>query len=320
MSGKSKLQFYNLVDLETENFRSDRNIRLTENGINVFFQEDRDMFVGREMKSKDIILHTNIIEKQLFFNEKERKSLDFITDLLHQENYLSVVNRMKDMGLRPGFTILFHGFPGTGKTESVYQISKSTKRDIRKIEISSTKSKWYGESERLIQEVFVSHRKMVDTSSVTPILLFNEIDGVFGTRKTVGTSSVDHTENSIQTIILDSLDNFQGILIGTTNLPKNLDPSFERRFLYKIFFEKPDSQSKSLIWKSKIPSLSDEECMKLSERYDLSGGQIDNVTKKYVMKEILTGYKSTLSEIEEYCQEEFLVKKPEYRKIGFRTS
>jgi SpoVK/Ycf46/Vps4 family AAA+-type ATPase len=110
---------------------------------------------------------------------------------------------------------------------------------------------------------------------------------------------------------------FAGILIATTNLTKNLDKAFERRFLYKIFFEKPDTHTKSLIWKDKIPMLSEQECLLLSGRYDLSGGQIDNVCKKFVLKQILTGNTPDLKEIEEYCQEEFLDKKSERRKIGF---
>lgn len=320
MEMKSHLQRHTLIDLENESFRSDRNICLTTFGMDLFFKEDKDLFIGTQNHQKNIYLHTDIVQKQLFFSEKERKSLDFLTDLLRPDNYVSVVNRMKDMGLRPGFTILFHGYPGTGKTESVYQISKSTERNIKIIEISETKSKWFGQSERLIKEVFVSYRRLVDTEKITPILLFNEIDGVFGTRKTLGSSSVDQTENSIQNIILDSLDQFTGILFGTTNLTKNLDPAFERRFLYKIFFDKPESQTRSFIWRSKIPFLNDEECLKLSEKYDCSGGQIDNIQKKSVMKEILTGLKPTLSEIEEYCEEEFLRKKTQYRKIGFQIS
>jgi len=313
---KTKLQKHNLVDLESGNFQSDKNICLTEQGSNLFFKEDRDLFLGTE-KDKDIILHASIIEKNLFFNEKERKQLEFLTDLLHQENYNSVVNRLLDSGMNPGITIMFHGHPGTGKTESVFQISKATERNIKRVEISETKSKWYGQSEKLIKQVFDSYWKIVDTNENTPILLFNEADGIFGTRKTVGTGSVDQTENAIQNICLESMEQFRGILVATTNLTKNLDKAFERRFLYKIFFEKPDTQTKALIWKDKIPTLHEEECLLLSGRYDLSGGQIQNVATKFVMKQILTGKTALLSEIEEYCQEEFLDKKSERRRIGF---
>lgn len=318
LNSKTKLQLTKLIEFENGNFQSEKHISLTDYASSLFFNEDRDLFLEQVSNSKDIILHTSIIEKNLFFNEKERKSLEFLTDLLNQENYNSVVNRLRDQGLCPGITILFHGHPGTGKTESVYQICKATERNIKRIEISETKSKWYGESERLIKDVFVSYRKLVDTSDKTPVLLFNEADGIFGTRKTVGSSPVDQTENAIQNILLSEMEaGFHGILLGTTNLTKNLDKAFERRFLYKIFFEKPDIPAKTLIWKDKTPMLSEEECLLLSGRYDLSGGQIDNVCKKFILSEILTGVKPSLLEIEQYCEEEFLDKKSERRRIGF---
>ena len=170
----------------------------------------------------------------------------------------------------------------------------------------------------MIKEVFTSYRKLVNRSDIVPVLFFNEADGIFGVRKTVGSGSVDQTENAIQNIILSELESeFRGILMATTNLTKNLDKAFERRFLYKIFFEKPDTQTKALIWKDKIPMLSEEECLLLSGRYELSGGQIDNVCKKFILSEILTGVKPSMLEIEQYCEEEFLEKKMERRRIGF---
>ena len=318
MTGRTRLQKQKLVELESEDFQSDRSICLTDYGSDLFFKEDKDLFLDSGLKDKDVILHTSIIEKNLFFNEKERKNLEFLTALLHQDNYNSVVNRLRDQKMSQGVTILFHGNPGTGKTESVYQICRATQRNIKRIEISETKSKWFGQSEKLIKQVFDSYRRMVDSNTVSPVLLFNEADGIFGTRKTVDTSSVHQTENAIQNIILSEMESeFRGILIATTNLTKNLDKAFERRFLYKIYFEKPDTQTKALIWKDKIPMLSEEECNKLAKVYDLSGGQIQNVATKFVLKQILTGTKPGLNEIEEYCQEEFLGKKTERRKIGF---
>jgi SpoVK/Ycf46/Vps4 family AAA+-type ATPase len=226
---------------------------------------------------------------------------------------------MKELCMKPGFTVLFHGFHGTGKTESTYQISRLTGRDIKRVEMSETKSKWFGESEKRIKQVFDSYRRLVDTSELTPILLFNEVDGVFGTRKTVGSSSVDQTENTIQTIILQEMEDFQGILLSTTNLPKNLDKGFERRFLYKIFFDKPNSETRFLIWKDKLPVLTDGQIRYLSETFEMSGGQIDNVVKKVVLNQILKGTTPDLNEIEEFCEEEFLEQKTDRNKIGFRV-
>lgn len=69
---------------------------------------------------------------------------------------------------------------------------------------------------------------------ITPILLFNEADGVINKRKDSNSSAVAQTENEIQNIILQEMEEFKGILIATTNLTDNIDTAFERRFLFKL--------------------------------------------------------------------------------------
>jgi len=314
---KTKIQQSLLVELVTENFKSDRYIQLTNTGKSLF-GEDLNLFVDKDISNhKDIILSSGIVEQKLFFNEKEKKSLDFLTDLLRPDNYNSVVNRMKDLGMKPGFTVLFHGHPGTGKTESVYQISRMTGRDIKRVEISETKSKWYGESEKLIKNIFTSYKRLVDTTELTPILLFNEVDGVLKNRQ-IGTSKVDNTESTVVTILLNEIENFEGVLLSTSN-NTSFDRSFDRRFLYKIYFNKPDSDTRFLIWKDKLPVLTDEEIMNLSKTFELSGGMIQNIKKKVEMTSILTGNIPTFQEIQGYCDDEFLEKKTERNRIGFKV-
>jgi SpoVK/Ycf46/Vps4 family AAA+-type ATPase len=99
--------------------------------------------------------------------------------------------------MRSGFTCLFYGEPGTGKTETVNLIAKETGRDIMQVDISETKSCWFGESEKLIKKIFDKYRAFVEESKVAPILLFNEADAVIGKRKDVTTGNVAQTENII---------------------------------------------------------------------------------------------------------------------------
>lgn len=73
-----------------------------------------------------------------------------------------------------------------------------------------------------------------------PVLLFNEADAIISKRKDVGRSNVAQTENAMQNIILEELENFEGIFIATTNLVSHLITAFERRFLFKIEFRKPE--------------------------------------------------------------------------------
>jgi AAA+ superfamily predicted ATPase len=319
LQNRTKLQKLELVDLEMETFRSDKYVELLPKG-KTLFGEDQNLFNYRENKDKkDIILSTGISEQKLFFNEKEQKSIDFLTDLLKPDNFSSVVNRLKDSGLKIGLPVLLYGSPGTGKTETVYQISRKTGRDIKMVDMSQTKSMWFGESEKLIKKVFDSYKKLVETSELTPILLFNEVDGIFGTRKTVGNSSVDQTQNTIQNILLQEMEDFNygGILLSTTNLPENLK-DFERRFLYKIQYDKPDSNTRFLIWKDKLPILTDDEILSLSQNFELSGGQIQNLKKKITLTQILTGITPQFQEIQELCESEFLNRISHRNKIGFK--
>ena len=78
-------------------------------------------------------------------------------------------------------------------------------------------------------------------------------------------------------------------MIATTNLQQNLDKAFERRFLYKIKFEKPTVEARVLIWRTMIPDLSEMDAKTLAAKYDFSGGQIENIARHYTIDSILHG-------------------------------
>lgn len=324
INSKTKLQQLNLVDLESEaDFRNDKAILLTPKGQELF-GNDRSLLIEHDVpKNKNIILSSSIIEKRLYFNERERNSLEKLNEMLQVDNHRMLVNRMKELGHSSGLTILFHGSPGTGKTEMVNQLAKSTflsgcGRDIFKIDISEMKSKWWGESEKRTKAVFDYYRKLLTTYEIAPILLFNEMDGVFGKRIESSDSNTTSTSNAIQSVLLNEMEQFplEGILIATTNLPKNLDKAFERRFLQKIYFEKPDSLTRSFIWKDNLPLLEENDVKYLSDKFPFSGGQISNIVKKTQI-EIIMGRNPDLKTIEEFCVEETLDKPVEKRRIGY---
>ena len=125
-------------------------------------------------------------------------------------------------------------------------------------------------------------------------------------------------ENTIQNIILQEMESLDGIMIATTNLQSNFDTAFERRFLYKIGFPRPDAAVRKGIWKEMIPELSDEDLQVLAEKYDLSGGQIENVSRRYAIDQILHG-DSQSSELERICQhcENEKMDRDNKRRIGF---
>ena len=266
---------------------------------------------------KWLIPHKDITLKQLYYNEREKSQIEQLSSFLNKENFVAVQENLGKNGMRKGFASIFYGAPGTGKTETVYQIAHATGRDIMMVDISDTKSCWFGESEKKIKEVFEKYRTLVKTSEIAPILLFNEADAVIGKRKDSTGGSVAQTENAIQNIILQEMENLDGIMIATTNLTQNLDKAFERRFLYKIEFEKPDTDAKDKIWQSMLPALTQEESKTLAKEYDFSGGQIENIVRKHTVDTILNGTKPSFETVQNYCKTEFLYKEDGRRRIGF---
>ena len=224
---------------------------------------------------------------------------------------------MKEAGFRCGFACLFYGAPGTGKTETVLQLARQTGRDILQVNVSQIKSMWVGESEKNIKQVFDNYRTKVRECDIAPILLFNEADAIIGIRKEGAESAVDKMENSIQNIILQEMETLEGILIATTNLEQNMDKAFERRFLYKIKFEKPTLEARMNMWREMIPVLNEEESRTLADRYDFSGGQIENIARHYSIGNILHGEPANVIDaLSDYCDSERLNAK-ERHKIGF---
>ena len=250
--------------------------------------------------------HADIREKHLFYNPEVEGEVERLTQLLQPEQMDGVLARLKERGLRGGFTCLLYGGPGTGKTETVLQLARLSGRDIFQVEVSKLRSKWYGESERLVKSLFDDYSEMVKKCGVAPIMFFNEADAIFNRRMENAERSVDKGENALQNIILQEMETLDGILIATTNLQGNLDSAFERRFLYKLHLDKPTTEVKTRIWQSMLPDLSEVEARLLAGEFDFSGGQIENVVRKRFIDEVLSGGKVEFVAIQTLCRHEQL--------------
>lgn len=271
-----------------------------------------------EEKIADVLCHKTLTEKPMFYAETIEHQVSELSTFFLPERYNEIRERMQQRGFRHGFSCLFYGGPGTGKTETVYQLARQTGRDILVVDVPQIKSKWVGDSEKNIKALFDRYRELVNRSEVAPILLFNEADAIIGIRKNGATNAVDKMENTIQNIILQEMESLDGILIATTNLADNLDTAFERRFLYKIRFEKPDASVRSLIWKQMIPELSTADATTLATAFDFSGGQIENIARKHAIHAVLHGEpESLLRTLQDYCATEKLDSKSVVKRIGF---
>ena len=268
-------------------------------------------------RNSDLLESSTIEPKQLFYNAREEDSISQLTELLQPERFVEVRRELRNKGFRSGFACLFHGAPGTGKTETVLQLARSTGRNIMQVDISTVKSMWVGESEKNIKAIFTRYRKLVEESELAPILLFNEADAIIGKRLENVERSTDKMENAMQNIILEEIEKLDGILIATTNLTCNMDKAFERRFLYKIEFSKPSLEAKRAIWKSMITDLTDQDATVLASKYDFSGGQIENIARKSVVDKIITGKELSLEAIRKHCDSEQLDKNAIRKSVGF---
>ena len=315
-NGEHKLMTKKLIEYRCEDGIADNTrYKLTESAKRILLEELNIHTTDEHLA--DVVKAGKLTSKQLFFPKDIERQVDELTSLLSPEKYDEIHQRMKQTGFRTGFACLFYGGPGTGKTETVYQLARQTGRDIMVVEVPRIKSKWVGDSEKNIKALFDRYRELVKRTKLAPILLFNEADAIIGKRKSEAESAVDKMENSIQNIILQEMENLDGIMIATTNLQQNLDSAFERRFLYKIKFEKPSVEARSNIWQSMIPELERADARKLAEKYNLSGGQIENVARKHSISTILHGKPSDLADtLSAYCSQEQIADKS-LRKIGF---
>ena len=302
-AGEHPLQKGKLVECSKQGFFDQSVLTLTDNGKRLFFGDDARNFMEK-MGDRDFFLPEKIAERKLYFEERLRAQLELLEKSLQESHYTELRKRLDEKGMQKGMTVLLYGPPGTGKTESVMQIARVTGRAIFHVDISSTKSCWFGESEKLIKEVFKKYEDLCEHSEKCPILLFNEADGIFSKRKDSDSSNVAQTENTIQNIILEEMERLDGILIATTNMADNLDGAFERRFLFKIKFDAPTPEARKSIWLSKMPTLSDTDAGDLAATFSFSGGEIDNIVRKATSMEALDGRKPELQDIKRLSHEE----------------
>ncbi|MBS9766070.1 MAG: AAA family ATPase [Flavobacteriaceae bacterium] len=315
INGTTPLVNENFVEIVEAGFFNNTGMKLTKKSGQILEECGIKLFT-KKVKRDNILFPKDIPFRKLIFSKTEMQQIFTVKDLLQEDKFKETQQRLIDKNLPKGIAILLHGVPGTGKTEVAKQIAKETNRELMKVEISKSKSAWFGESEKLIKKIFTDYKDFAKECEQTPILLFNEADAIISKRKDVGSSSVAETENAIQNIILEELENFEGILIATTNLVKNLDTAFERRFLFKIPFQKPNIEIRTQIWQSKISCLSLENARILAEKYDFSGGQIDNIFRKKEIHEIIYGKEVSFENLCDFCSQESMLKQPT-KRIGF---
>lgn len=317
-NGESNLQKRGLMEFKCENGLENREgLQVPESVLNEILAD----LGGVTSKPKaaipkdELVAHSSIKSKMMFYNDEEGEQVDRLTELLMPEKFTQIQERLKQKGYRPGVCALFYGAPGVGKTETVMQIAKATGRDIFMVDMA-IKSKWIGESEKNLKQLFKTYRTLVRESDVAPILLFNEADAIFGKRVTEETVS-EKLNNTLQNILLQEMESLEGILIATTNMTESFDKAFERRFLYKVLFKTPSVGVKAKIWKSMVEDITERDAERLASEYSFTGGQIENITRKLDVDYILSGSAPDMDKILDLCKSESIQNEKQKQKIGF---
>jgi hypothetical protein len=203
-----------------------------------------------------------------------------IAQLKHLENYLAqqetVMFRWGGQKVRPrgyGIKALFTGAPGTGKTMCAEVIAGSLGLDLFKVDLSSVISRWVGETEKNLKEIFDA------AEGGSSVILFDEGDALFGSRGDTK-SAQDKFANQEVSFLLQRLEVFEGCAIITTNLAENIDEAFLRRFGAVVEFPLPTKEERYQLWNRMIPPgaprQDDLDLHYLAEQFHLAGGAILN--------------------------------------------
>lgn len=185
---------------------------------------------------------------------------------------------------KPWRGILLYGPPGTGKSYLAKACATEADGTFFSISSSDLVSKWLGESERLVKQLFKLARE-----NKPAIIFIDEIDSLCGSRS----EGENETSRRIKTEFLVQMqgvgnDNDGILVLGASNVPWELDPAIRRRFEKRIYIPLPEVHARVVQFKirlGKTPhNLSEEDFIELAKATDgYSGSDITVVVKEAMM-------------------------------------
>ena len=257
------------------------------------------------------LITTELEWKDLVLQEKTLTEIKEIETWLKYNDKLLIDWKMRGK-IKPGFRILFHGPPGTGKTMTACLLGKYTNRNVFRIDLSMVVSKYIGETEKNLSKLFDK------AANKDWILFFDEADSLFGKRTNVRDAH-DRYANQEVSYLLQRIESHAGLVILASNMKSNIDSSFTRRFNTIIEFENPGIEERERLWNNYIPenikvdrtvSIKD-----ISKKYELTGANIVNVIHYVGLQTLkkrlrLITYKDLIKGIQkEYFKEGKMIRK-----------
>lgn len=194
-------------------------------------------------------------------------ALEFQQALMHARFRLAMggVGRVS-----PGYRLLLSGLPGTGKSMAAEALATTLDRSLIKLDLSAVLSKWLGETEKLLAQVFDV------AESAGAVLVLDEAESLLRQRE--GGAQGNHALGTGVAYLLTRLERYSGVLVATTNRTRDLDEAFFRRFDDFIILPIPDEPTRARLWRRHL-QLADAaptqlDLSLLAQRFPISGGLI----------------------------------------------
>ncbi len=259
--------------------------------------------VDSDVELSQVVLPTDLKESILSLSEQQKNSEKFFDEW----NLKSVI------GERKGLNLLFSGFPGTGKTMLAKALANELDKELYQVSFGDMVDCYFGNTEKNASKLF-------DALNEDCILLIDEADAVLQ-RRSPSVSSCDRSENRVINIILQGMENHDGVIIFTTNIAIGLDRAIERRLDLKLEMPLPDAEAREKIWEYHIPEetpLCEDVCIgTLAEKYEFSGGHIRNSVLNAARKAMRKGRDHVeMEDFEEACEEELKGSKVMHSYLG----
>lgn len=216
-----------------------------------------------EVDLSDVIVSTDIMDK----------IKKIIGSALNRRRVLYEWGLSKRIRRGTGVIALFDGDPGTGKTHSAEAIAHELGLSLMRINIANMVDKYIGETEKNLTTIFEQARPDMQ------LLLFDEADSLFTKRTSNVSKSNDRYSNMSVNVLLQLVERYEGVSILTTNLKNAIDPAFERRITYKVYFPMPKKPERERLWRYMCPpEIVTAEPIDYEWLSDLemSGGEIKN--------------------------------------------
>ena len=201
---------------------------------------------------------------------------------------------------------------------AVYVLANMLHLELYKVDLSKVVDKYIGETEKRLEEVF----KKAENSNM--ILFFDEADALFGKRSEIKDAR-DKYANTEVAYILQKIEEFDGIVILSTNYRENVDVAFMRRMKYEVRFSMPPKEIREEIWRNVlggkvITDVIDYEY--LADNFEFSGASIKNVALNAVFKAVSQDMAVSMEHIVwavrmEYEKTGKMVFREEFGKYGY---